>query len=470
MLISVNFDPTFESMISAFKSLLGEHNVLTGEQLADRYVHIWRMNDGLTAKALLLPKTTEEVSEIMKICNAHNQPVVVHGGLTNLVGSTETTPQEVVISMERMRTIEELDTSSRTVTAQAGVILENVQKQAEENDLLFPMNFGAKGSAQIGGIISTNAGGMRVVRYGMTRNLVLGLEVVLADGTIISSLKKIIKDNSAYDIKHNFIGSEGTLGIVTKAVLRLSEKPVSRNCAFIGLNGYGNVVKLLKHMDKGLAGTMSAFELIWKNTFIGMTSAPAEVNAPLPYDYDYYVLVESMGGNHEADLTTLENLLAVAMEKEMIEDAALAGSSADIELFFRIREDVHTLVSRMKHDQHFDISLPISDIGDTITSISEKLAEIPEVDLIYPFGHVADGNIHFMIGKQNESVELKKKIDHIVYSPLKALGGSVSAEHGIGLHKKDYLKLCRTDEEITLMKLLKKTLDPKDLLNRGKVI
>ena len=306
-------------MISAFKSLLGEHNVLTGEQLADRYVHIWRMNDGLTAKALLLPKTTEEVSEIMKICNAHNQPVVVHGGLTNLVGSTETTPQEVVISMERMRTIEELDTSSRTVTAQAGVILENVQKQAEENDLLFPMNFGAKGSAQIGGIISTNAGGMRVVRYGMTRNLVLGLEVVLADGTIISSLKKIIKDNSAYDIKHNFIGSEGTLGIVTKAVLRLSEKPVSRNCAFIGLNGYGNVVKLLKHMDKGLAGTMSAFELIWKNTFIGMTSAPAEVNAPLPYDYDYYVLVESMGGNHEADLTTLENLLAVAMEKEMIE-------------------------------------------------------------------------------------------------------------------------------------------------------
>ncbi|MFT6626052.1 MAG: FAD/FMN-containing dehydrogenase, partial [Flavobacteriales bacterium] len=255
-MISVNFDPTFESMISAFKSLLGENNVLTGEQLADRYVHIWRMNDGLTAKALLLPKTTEEVSEIMKICNAHNQPVVVHGGLTNLVGSTETTPQEVVISMERMRTIEELDTSSRTVTAQAGVILENVQKQAEENDLLFPMNFGAKGSAQIGGIISTNAGGMRVVRYGMTRNLVLGLEVVLADGTIISSLKKIIKDNSAYDIKHNFIGSEGTLGIVTKAVLRLSEKPVSRNCAFIGLNGYGNVVKLLKHMDKGLAGTM----------------------------------------------------------------------------------------------------------------------------------------------------------------------------------------------------------------------
>ena len=223
-------------------------------------------------------------------------------------------------------------------------------------------------------------------------------------------------------------------------------------------------------MDKGLAGTMSAFELIWKNTFVGMTSPPTEVTPPLPYDYDYYVLVESMGGNHETDLTTLENLLAAAMENGIVEDAALAGSSADIELFFRIREDVHALVSRMKHDQHFDISLPISDIGATVTSISEKLAEIPEVDLIYPFGHVADGNIHFMIGKQNESVELKKKIDHIVYAPLKALGGSVSAEHGIGLHKKDYLKLCRTEEEITLMKLLKSTLDPQDLLNRGKVI
>jgi FAD/FMN-containing dehydrogenase len=457
-------------MISDFISLLGAKRVLTESDLKTRFVHIWKMNEPLVAKCVLLPESTREVSEIMKICYAHDQPVVVHGGLTNLVGSTETDPNEAVISMERMNSIEEVDASGRTMTVQAGVILENIINSADENDLLFPLNFGAKGSAQIGGVISANAGGMRVVRYGMTRNLVLGLETVLADGTIINSLKKIIKDNSAYDIKQNFIGSEGTLGIITKAVLRLHEKPVSRNCAFIGVNGYENVVKLLKHMDQGLAGTLSAFELIWKETFIGMTSPPAEVSPPLPYDYEFYVLVESMGGDFEQDQTRMENLLAGAFDNGIIQDAALAGSSTDIELFFRIREDVHTLVSRMKHDQHFDISLPIADIGKTISETSEKLATIPEVDLIYPFGHVADGNIHFMIGKQNESVELKKKIDNVVYSPLKALGGSVSAEHGIGLHKKDYLKLCRTEEEIALMKSLKSTLDSRNILNRGKVL
>ncbi len=457
-------------MISEFKSVLGESRVLTGEQLRDRYTHIWKMNESLQAKALLLPESTEEVSEIMKVCFEYDQPVVVHGGLTNLVGSTETHSEEVVISMERMQAIEEVDESSRTMTVQAGVLLEKIQDAADEKDLLFPLNFGAKGSAQIGGVISTNAGGMRVVRYGMTRNLVLGLEVVLADGTIISSMKKIIKDNSAYDIKQHFIGSEGTLGIVTKAVLRLSEKPISRNCAFIGVNEYDNVVKFLKWMDRGLAGTMSAFELIWKDTFIGMTSPPTEVKPPIPHDYVYYVLVESMGGNHEEDKAALETLLGQAMENGIIEDAAMAHSSADIEWFFRIREDVHAVVSRCDIDQHFDISLPIAEIGSTIGEISKELANIPEVDLIFPFGHVADGNIHYIIGKQNDSKELKKRIDHVVYAPLQALGGSVSAEHGIGLHKKDYLKLCRSESEISLMKQMKSTLDPKNLLNRGKVI
>lgn len=444
--------------------------MLTGEELLTRYMHIWKMHEPLVAKALVLPESTAEVAEIMKICHAHKQPVVVHGGLTNLVGSTETHAHEVVISMERMTAIEEVDESSRTITAQAGVLLESIQLAADEKELLFPLNFGAKGSAQIGGVISTNAGGMRVVRYGMTRNLVLGLEVVLADGTIISSLKKIIKDNSAYDIKHQFIGSEGTLGIVTKAVLRLAEKPISRTCGFIGIDKYEQVVKFLKHMDRGLAGTMSAFELIWKKTFIGMTSPPTEVKPPLPHDYNYYVLVESMGGNHEADMASMENLLAEAIEKDLIQDAALAHSSADIEWFFRIREDVHAVVSRCNVDQHFDISLPIPKIGETIASITEKLEQLEGVELIFPFGHVADGNIHFIIGKANDSDELRKAIDQIVYQPLAALGGSVSAEHGIGLHKKGYLKLCRTEEEISLMRLLKKTLDPQDLLNRGKVL
>ena len=276
------------------------------------------MDQPLAARAVVLPKNTEDVSTILKICHAHDQPVVMHGGLTNMVGSTETEGDEVVISMEKMNRIEELDAKSRTITVQAGVILEEVQIKAKENDLMFPVNFGAKGSAQIGGVISTNAGGMRVFRFGMTRNMVMGLEVVLADGTIISSMKKIIKDNSAYDLKQMFIGSEGTLGVVTRAVLKLMEAPRSRNCAIVAFDEYDKVVDFLRYMDKGLAGTFSCFELLWKDAFMAQPSKPSSVKSPLPYDYNYYVLLESLGGDQEQDFNKLQSLLEVAMEQEMI--------------------------------------------------------------------------------------------------------------------------------------------------------
>ena len=268
-------------MIQALIELLGEERVLTGAALDSRYVHIWKMNDGLSAKALVIPNNTEEVSQIMKLADAHQQKVIVYGGLTNLVGSTETEGDEIVISMEKMNAIEEIDTESRTMTVQAGVILQNVQEMADRNDLLFPLNFGAKGSAQMGGIISTNAGGLRVFRFGMTRTLVLGLEVVLADGSVISSLKKIIKDNSAYDLKQIFIGSEGTLGIITRAVLKLVEKPLSRVSAFVGINEYKQVVSLYKYLDKGLAGKLSAYELMWPETYKACT-AKASFNSHRP--------------------------------------------------------------------------------------------------------------------------------------------------------------------------------------------
>ncbi len=456
-------------LISKFESLLGEKGVKKNTDLLEYYSHIWKMEEPLNALCLLLPRSTDHVSGILRICFDHNQPVVAFGGKTNLVGSTECNSNEVVISFEKMNQIEELDTGSRSMTVQAGVILETVQNAVQKENLLFPLNFGAKGSAQIGGVISTNAGGMRVLRYGMTRNLILGLEVVLPDGTILNSMKKIIKDNSAYDLKQLFMGSEGTLGLITRAVLRLHELPKSRTCSFIGINSYDNVVRLLKHMDQGLAGTLSAFELIWTNTFKQMLS-PEEVPNLLALNYDYYVLVESLGGDYEKDRMTTEKLLEEAMKSGIIEDAVLANSSDEKDAFFRIREDVHVLKQQCAFDQHFDISLPIPSIGDTIQEISDELYKLEGVQKIYAFGHVADGNIHFMIGKENASLELKKKIDQIVYTPLKALGGSVSAEHGIGLHKKDYLNLCRTEEEINVMKNLKKSLDPKNILNRGKVL
>ncbi|WP_299521798.1 FAD-binding oxidoreductase [Winogradskyella sp.] len=459
-----------DTLKDSFLEILRSEQLLTGASLKDRYHHIWHMDQPLNVKALLLPESTEQVAAIMKICHTNDQPVIVFGGLTNLVGSTETYGDEVVISMERMNGIEKADIQSRTITVEAGAILEHVQQAALERNLLFPLNYGAKGSAQIGGAISTNAGGLQVIRYGMTRQLVLGLETVLADGTVISSLKKIIKDNSAYDIKQLFIGSEGTLGIVTKAVLKLVELPQSRVSAFVGINDFDKVVSFMRYMDQGLAGTLSSYELIWKDSYITLTKDPSVDRSPLPDTYNYYVLLEGLGSHQNQDEDRLENLLENALNEGLILDAAPAYSKTELNRFWHIRENVDALVAVCKFDQHFDISLPIYAVGETIASISESLAKIKGVTHVFPFGHIGDGNIHFMIGKENDSDELKIAINDIVYKPIKMLGGSVSAEHGIGLHKKEYLRLSRTDEEIALMKQLKRTLDPKNILNRGKVL
>ncbi|NRB51942.1 MAG: FAD-binding oxidoreductase [Saprospiraceae bacterium] len=458
------------SVVEALEKVLAPNQILVQEAVSERSHHIWRMDTPLEAVAVVLPKTTEEVSKILSICHAHHQPVVVHGGMTNMVGSTETQSEELVISMEKMNRIEEFDEMSRTMTVQAGVILQDIQEQARENGLLFPLNFGAKGSAQIGGVISTNAGGMRVVKYGMTRHLVLGVEAVLADGTVVNSLKKLLKDNSGFDLKQLFIGSEGTLGLVTRAVLRLLEAPTSRNTAFIGLRDYKQVIALLKYMDAGLGGNLSCFELIWNNTFRAMTTPPAQVKPPLPYDYPYYVLLESLGNQPKTDSQLLEQLLLGAQDQGMIEDAVMAFTDSDLNWFFKIREDVDVLVNRCRNDQHFDISLPIASIGDTLNPILEELSALPGVEKVFAFGHVADGNMHLIVGKAEETPELIKAVNQIVYAPLQALGGSVSAEHGIGVHKKPYLALSRTPAEIQLMQLLKKSMDPKGILNRGKVI
>lgn len=457
-------------IIKELQLAIGKEKVLLGEDVSDRYYHIWHMNDGLKAKAVTLPQSTHEVSSICKICTKHNQEVIVFGGLTNLVGSTETKGHEIIISMERMNKIEEVDPLSRTMTVQSGVILENIQSLAKDHELLFPLNFGAKGSAQIGGCISTNAGGLRVLKYGMTRSLVLGLEIVLMDGTILSSLKKIVKDNSAYDIKQMFVGSEGTLGIVTKAVLKLIEAPKSRNSAFLAFNDYEKLVKFLKFLDKELAGALSGFEVIWRNSYEVMTGTGAHHKAPIPHGFKYYVLVESLGADQKRDREKLQEIIEKAILDELAEDAVMAFTDSDLNWFWAIREDVKIMADQGNYDQHFDVSAPINALGQYVDEVEAQINALDEVVAAFPFGHLADGNIHFIVAKNNQSNELKDKINDLVYKPLTSLGGSVSAEHGIGVHKKKYLALCRNETEITLMKTLKKTLDPKGLLNPGKVL
>jgi FAD/FMN-containing dehydrogenase len=458
------------SLIEQLISSIGEKQVLTGDSVHDRYHHVWEMDQPLQALAVALPRTTDDVSKIMSICHQQHQPVVIHGGRTNLVGGTETNAKELVISLEKMNKIEEVDAESRTITVQSGVILEHVQQAADQEGLLFPLNFGAKGSAQMGGIIATNAGGLQVLRYGMTRQLVVGLEAVLPDGTVISSMKKLIKDNSGYDLKQLFIGSEGTLGIVTRAVLRLVEKPSSRISALAGLESYPKVVAFLKFMDQGLAGALTSFELMWPQTYRVLTTPPATVTPPLHYDYHYYVLLDSMGSNPESDSKQFHWLLEQALEKNIIQDAVPATSTSAVNRFWTIREDVEPMVGACTYAQQFDISLPIPLIGGTVENMVNQLTQLPEVDQVFAFGHVADGNVHLVVGKRNRGQQLTDLINDLVYGPLKDLGGSISAEHGIGQHKKHYLHISRTDQEIQLMKTLKQTMDPRNILNPGKII
>jgi FAD/FMN-containing dehydrogenase len=250
----------------------------------------------------------------------------------------------------------------------------------------------------------------------------------------------------------------------------LVEKPSSRISALAGLEHYQQVVSFLKFMDHGLAGTLSSFELMWPQTYKVLTTPPAKVPPPLPYQYNYYVLLDSLGSNPESDAQRFHDLLEKALEQGIIQDAVPAGTESDIIRFWTIREDVEPMVSSCDNTQQFDISLPIPLIGRTIDKIVKDLYQIPEVEKVYTFGHVADGNIHLVVGKNTQSNELIDRINQKVYNPLKTIGGSISAEHGIGVHKKHYLSISRTDQEIQLMKNLKKGLDPYNLLNPGKVI
>ena len=457
-------------MIAALEAIVGAKNVLANGAEKTRFTHIWKTDIPLEALAVVYPTSTAEVSSILRLCHENNQAVVVHGGVTNLVGATQTEKKHLVIALDKMNAIEEIDEQSRTITLEAGVILENAIDAADEKNLFLPLSFGAKGSAQVGGVISTNAGGLRVFRYGMTRQNVLGLEAVLADGTVISSMKKIIKDNSGYDLKQLFIGAEGTLGIVTKVIFRLQEKPLSRSSAIVGIDNYENVVALLKFMEKGLAGALTGFELMWQRTYRAMTQAPSTYVAPLPDHYPYYVFIESLGSNQQKDQERLTDIIGEALEQGLVGDGVLAQSERELQSIWKIREDVSVLADLAHYDQHFDISLPIPVIGEEVDLIINALEQMAFVEKIFPFGHVADGNIHFIIGKKENSPEIVEAINAVVYANLEINKGSVSAEHGIGLDKKAYLHTSRSSDEMDLMRLLKKTLDPKGILNPNRII
>ena len=458
------------NIINLFEEILDTSYILSGDELKSRFYHIWKTDISLESLCLLLPKSSEEISAIVKICNDNNQEIIVHGGLTNLVGSTISNISQVVISLERMNKIIEIDEQGKTITCESGAIIEDIINAVKDKDLLLPLNFGARGSAQIGGAVSTNAGGLRVFKYGMTRNLVMGIEAILPDGTIISSLKKLMKDNSGYDLKQLFIGSEGTLGIVTKVVLRLYRLPKTRYTSLAVTNNYQNVLDLLKIMEDKISSSLTGFELLWNETYKKMVDDKTLYNMYLPDNFKYYVFIEYMGGDFENDYNDFESVVLDCVDKGLIDDAVIGKDDKEQINIWGIREDVAVLADEREFDQQFDISIPVALIGEVIDKISKELKDCEGVKTIYPFGHVADGNIHFIIGKDSDNDDLKSKINDIIYNNTKLVDGSISAEHGIGLDKKKYLIKSRSEDEIELMRLIKKSIDPKNILNPGRVI
>lgn len=403
----------------------------------------------------------------MRLCHEAGQQVVTHGGLTGCVDGVAVSPEQLVISLERMTAIEEIDHVGRTMTVQAGAVLESVQQAAEADGLYFPLDLGARGSCTIGGNIATNAGGITVIRYGMMRELVLGLETVLADGTVISSMNRMLKNNAGYDLKHLFIGSEGTLGIVTRAVLRLREAPATHNSALVALDCFDKVAGLLKFLERRLGGHLSAFEVMWGDYFHAVT-APGYHRAPLARDYPFYVVLEANGADPDTDAQQFLSALEEAIENDLVMDAVIPKSKRERDDLWAIREDFEAITVR-KPNFLYDVSLPIRDMDAYIREVKVRLIEKWPDSTCHVLGHIGDGNLHLFVNPGFGDASLHKESDQQVYAPLIPIGGSVSAEHGIGLEKKDWLHTSRTETELALMRQLKRTLDPKNLLNPGMV-
>lgn len=457
-----------EELLGALREALGERNVLSGGDVSDKYSHDWSAEPAHRPWAVVRPAGTEEVAAVLRLCTAHNQPVVVQGGLTGLCGGGIPAGGEIALSLERLAGVEEVDADAMTMTVKAGMPLEAVQAAAEEAGFLFPLDLGARGSCNIGGNIATNAGGNQVLRFGMTRNLVLGLEAVLADGTVVSSMNKMLKNNAGFDLKHLFIGTEGTLGIVTRAVLRLFPKPRSRCSALLALNSLPDVVALLRRVTGEFAGMLSAYEVMWDSYYQFIVDNVEQAKSPFDGRFPLYVLTEMEGSDEARDREKFEDTLGGAMEDGLVQDAVIANSERERGEFWRIRDGVGDIGWFVRDSANFDVSIPISSMEAFLDRIDAELNNRFSTLQKLVFGHIADSNLHIICVTGNR--EDVKTIYEMVYRAVGDHHGSISAEHGIGVQKLDYLPYSRGKAEIALMRALKESLDPRGILNPGRVI
>ncbi len=416
---------------------------------------------------LIMPKTPETVAAALACCSRHRQPVVVQGGRTGLAGGATPQPGEVALSLHRLNQIEVLDEVAGTVQVQAGVVLETLQQHVEARGWYFPLDLGARGSCQVGGNASTNAGGNRVIRYGCMRELTLGLEVALPDGRLLTMLNKVTKNTTGTELRHIFIGSEGTLGVITRLVLKLVPLPASTVTALCALPSFDAATRLLKTLKRDMPG-LSAFELMW-HSFMNASAEASRSALPFDRTYPVYALLEVQGANEAHDREQLEAVIEQSFDDGTISDAIVAQSIADARRLWAYREAIGELLGQMKPRASFDIGIPISRMDDFVTVMHDRLSQrYPRQRHLF-FGHLGDSNLHLMTGPYSGMHELEA-VEGMVYQEVGNFGGSISAEHGIGVIKRDFLHYTRSPEEVAVMRDLKALFDPYGILNPGRIL
>jgi FAD/FMN-containing dehydrogenase len=466
--------PLSPELIARFRAIVGDKHAFTEPADIAPYVTEERGLFHGRSPLVLRPGSTAEVSEICKIATEHNIALVPQGGNTGLVGGQTPHHGEVVVSMRRLDKIREIDTASNTMTCESGVVLQVAQEKASEVDRLFPLSLGAEGSCTIGGNLSTNAGGTSALAFGVAREMALGLEVVLADGRVLNALSKLKKDNTGYDLRNLFIGAEGTLGIITAATLKLFPKPRTIETAFVGMKSPEDALKLLSISQNEAAGTLTSFELLSDTAVDFSVRHGIDVRAPLVGKHRWYVLMELSSPREDAR-ATLEQILARGMEEAAVDDAVIAASLSQRSAFWKLRDEMSAAQKPEGGSIKHDISVPVAAVPAFIAEANAAVVKLIPGARPVPFGHLGDGNIHYNVS-QPIGADAEKflarwhDVNALVFEIVLRMGGSISAEHGIGVLKRDELPGVKDKVAIELMRAIKSTLDPLGIMNPGKVL
>lgn len=455
-------------LIADLCAVVGAANVLTGAD-TDGWGTEWTDHYHWTPLAVVRPATTQEVSEIMAIATVAGITVVPVGGNTSMNGGTMA-EGAVMLSLARLNQIRDFNAKSRTVTAEAGVILQNLREMAHDHDLIFPLTFGAQGSAMVGGFLSTNAGGSNVLRYGNARMQCLGIEVVLADGRVMNTLSALRKDNTGYDLRDLFIGAEGTLGIITAAVFRMEPRPVAYATALLGMTSLSGALDLLNKVQAGTGGAVEAFEYMPDHYMARLAELKPELACPfVPCAVN--ILVETATTVPDEDpVDRLQNLLADAMEAGDITEAIVASSEQQRRKLWEMREAAAEITFINPSLVDTDIALPLDRIEEFLARMAERLAPIDAGAKPFLVAHLGDGNIHYVIEPSEPDEGLRATIKEIIAAEAVALGGTFSAEHGVGISKRPQMAALKDPVALQVMRTIKAALDPNNILNPGKVL